>query len=71
MPYMTDQAGPRPARGDRCECHLGTNFWHPPIEVTQFWYPRSCFGTRFCKAKKDYIHQEAGEKYETKVVGNG
>ena len=25
----------------------------------------------FCKAKKDYIDQEAGEKYETKVFGNG
>ena len=24
----------------------------------------------FCKTKKDYIDQEAGEKYETKVVGN-
>ena len=23
----------------------------------------------FCKAKKDYIDQEAGKKYETKVVG--
>ena len=25
----------------------------------------------FCKAKKYYIDQKAGEKYETKVVGNG
>ena len=25
----------------------------------------------FSKAKKDYIDQEAGEKYETIVVGNG
>ena len=25
---------PRPPR--RCECHPGTNFWHPPVEVTQF-----------------------------------
>ena len=31
----------------------------------QFWYPV------FVKPKKDYIDQEAGEKYETKVVGNG
>ena len=38
----TDHAGPR-----RCECHLGTNFWHPPIEVTQFWHPRSGIGARF------------------------
>ena len=24
----------------------------------------------FCKTKKNYIDQEAGEEYETKVVGN-
>ena len=32
--YMTDHAGPR-----RCESHPETNFWHPPIEVIQFWRP--------------------------------
>ena len=31
---MTDHAGPA-----RCECHPGTNFRHPPIELTQFWRP--------------------------------
>ena len=31
---MTDHAGPR-----RCECHPGTKFWHPPVEVTKFWHP--------------------------------
>ena len=34
-----------------------------PVEVTQFWRPRSGFGQ-----KKDYIDQEAGDQYETKVV---
>ena len=38
---MTDHAGPR-----RCECHPRNNFWHPPIEVTQFWHPRSGYGAR-------------------------
>ena len=65
---LTDHAGPR---RDRCECHPGTNFWHPPIEVTQVWHTKTGFGTLFFKAEKDYIDQEAGEKYETKVVGNG
>ena len=53
---MTDHAGPR-----RCECHPETNFWHPPLEVIQFWHPKSGFGARFFKAKKDYIDQEVGE----------
>ena len=29
---MTDHAGPQ-----HCECYPETNFWHPPVEVTQFW----------------------------------
>ena len=41
--HMTDHAGP----DARCECHMGTNFWPPPIEVTQFWHPRSGFGAHF------------------------
>ena len=32
--HMTDQAGTR-----RCECHPGTEFWHQPVEETQFWRP--------------------------------
>ena len=40
--YMTGHAGPR-----LCECHPGTKFWHPPVEVTPFWHPRSGFGARF------------------------
>ena len=64
--HMSDHAGPR-----RCQYHPGTTFWHPSVEVTQFWHPRSGFGAGFCKAKKDYIDQDAGEKCETKVVGNG
>ena len=49
--HMTDQAGPR-----HCEYHPGTKFWHPPIEVTQFWQPRSGFGarSRFERQKKQY-----------------
>ena len=64
---MTDHAGPR-----RWECHPGTKFLHPPIEITQFWHPRSGFGAYFCKAKQEYMYidQEAGKKYETKVVKN-
>ena len=60
---MTDHAGPR-----RCKCHPGTNFNRRSNPVlapeVRFWCPF------FCTAKKDYIDQEAGEEYETKVVGN-
>ena len=59
---MTDHAGPR-----RCECHTETSFWQPPSFGTQ----GAVLAPVFCKAKKDYIDQEAGEKYETKVGGNG
>ena len=67
--HMIDHAGPR-----RCECHPedpGSNFSHPPVEVTQFGTQGVVLVPVFCKDKKDYISQEAGEKYETKVVGNG
>ena len=37
---------PRPRQ---CECHPGTNFWHPPIEVTR----GAVLAPVFCKAKKD------------------
>ena len=62
---MTDHAGPR-----RCECHQGNNFWHPPIEVTRFWHPGSSFDARFLEGqtKKNYIDQEAGKKYEKKLL---
>ena len=40
--YMSNHAGPR-----RCKCHPGTIFWHPLIELTQFWHPKSGFGARF------------------------
>ena len=49
-------------------CHPETNFLHPPIGITQFWYQRSCFAARFCKAKKDYIGQEAGESMNQKLL---
>ena len=56
---MTDHAGPR-----RYECYPGTKLGRPPIEVTQFWRPRSGFGAhfRFCKTKQKYINQ-----YEAKL----
>ena len=54
---MADHAGPR-----RFKCHPETNFWHPPIEETQFWHQRSGLAPVFCKAKKDYIDQEGGGK---------
>ena len=60
---MTDHASP-----GRREFHPSTELWRPPAFLTQFWRPRTGFGTRFCKTKKD-IDQEVGEKYETLVVG--
>ena len=39
---MTDHAGPR-----RSECHLGSKFWHQPVEVTQLWHPMSGFEASF------------------------
>ena len=27
--------------------HQGTMFWHPPVEVAQFWHLSSGFGDRF------------------------
>ena len=63
---MTDQAGPR-----RCECHPGTNFWHPPINVTPFWHPRRGFGALFLEGQKRLYWARGGGNYKTKVVGNG
>ena len=40
--HMTDHTGPL-----RYECHPGSKFWHPPVEVNQFWHTRS--GFRFWK----------------------
>ena len=40
--HTTDHAGPR-----RCECHPGTKFWHPPVEVTQFLAPMERFWRPF------------------------
>ena len=59
---MTDHAGPR-----QCECHPGTNFWHTPIKVTQFGTLGAVLALDFCKAKKDYIDQEAGESMKQKL----
>ena len=60
--HMTDHAGPR-----RCEFHPGTNFWHPPIEVTQSWHPRNVLAPFFCKAIKIILIKRRGKKYETKI----
>ena len=56
------------ACGRRSVVNMGTKVWRPPVEVTQFWRPRSGFGAReavlapvFCKTKKDYNEEEAGE----------
>ena len=49
-------------RTRRCECHPGTNFWHPPFEVTQFWHPRSGFGARFFKGQKRLYWPRGGGK---------
>ena len=62
---MADRAG-----GRRSVVNPETKLWRLPVEVTQFWRPRSGFGARFCKTKKDYIDQESGEYFETKVDGN-
>ena len=57
--------------GGRCSVvNPGIKLWHPPVKVTQFWRPRIGMAPDFCKIKKDYIGQEEGKKYETKVVGN-
>ena len=39
---MADHAGDR-----RSVVNPGTKLWRPPVEITQFWRPRSCFGARF------------------------
>ena len=39
---MADHAGRR-----RSVVNQGTKLWRPPVEVTQFWRPRSGFGARF------------------------
>ena len=39
--HVTDQAGPR--RYECNQCNVGTIL---PIEVTQFWRPKSGFGAR-------------------------
>ena len=65
---MTDHTAPAPdVASDTRELTFGTRQTKKPS-----------FGTRgaglapvFCKAEKDYIGQEAGEKYEATVVGNG
>ena len=49
------------------ECNPGAKLWRPPVKVLRL---RSDFDTCFCKTKKDFIDQEAGEKYETKVFEN-
>ena len=55
--YMTDHAGPR-----RCKCHPGTNFWHPPIEVTQFWHPF------FVRPKKIILIMRRGKSMKQKLL---
>ena len=39
---MVDHAG-----GRRSVVNPGTTLWRPPVEVSQFWCPRSGFGARF------------------------
>ena len=42
--HMTDHAG---GRRSVSVVNPGTKLWRPPVEVTQFWRPRSGFGARF------------------------
>ena len=35
------------ACGRRSVVNPDTKLWRPPVEVTQFWSPRSGFGARF------------------------
>ena len=58
---MTDHAGPR---------HPGSNFWHPPVEVTQFWYPAAVLAPVFVRPKKIILIKRRGKSMK-KVVGNG
>ena len=48
--HMANQAGGR----RRSVVNPGTKPWRPPVEITQFWRPRSGFGARFhfCKTKQ-------------------
>ena len=64
---MTDHAGPRRCNRVTREQTFGTR----PSKKPSFGTRGAVLAPVFCKAKKDYIDQEAGEKYETKVVGNG
>ena len=48
----------------------GNKLWRPPVEVTQFWARGAVLAPVFCKTKKNYMEQEAGEQYEIKVVRN-
>ena len=43
---MADHTG-----GQRSVVNPGTKLWRPPVEVTQFWRPKSGFGACFCFCK--------------------
>ena len=53
---MTDHAGPR-----RCECHPGTNLWHPPIEVTKFWHQGAVWRPFFVRPTKIILIKKRGK----------
>ena len=53
---MADHAG-----GGRSVVNQGTKLWHPPIIVASFGTRGVVLAPVFCKTKKEYIEQEAGE----------
>ena len=62
--YITDHAGSR-----RYKCNPCTMLWRPPVEVTQFWRPRSGFGARFfVKPKKIILIKRRGNSRKQKLL---
>ena len=61
---MTDHAGPR-----RCECHLVTNFWHPPTEVIPVLAPEERFWRPFfVRPKKIILMKRQGKRIKRKLL---
>ena len=62
--YMADHAG-----GRTSVVNLGTKLWRPPVEVTQFWRPRSGFGARFfARPKKVILIKRRGNSMKQKLL---
>ena len=61
-PYKRNILQTTPAPDVASVTRPGTKFWHPPVEVTQFWQLMSVFARlRICKTNQKLIY-----RYETK-----